>query len=97
MRRMQQGFVPCKDAKPKDAKIPPFQAGSDYFISAIVTRTVSRLLRLTLVSMAALKVSERVSSFISVIFPIRIPLGKIPPVPEVSMISPTTVFADLSI
>ena len=38
---MQQGFVPCKDAKPKDAKIPPFQAGSDYFISAIVTRTVS--------------------------------------------------------
>ena len=34
VRRMQQGFVPCKDDKPKDAEIPPLQAGSDYFVSA---------------------------------------------------------------
>ena len=34
MRRMQQGFVPCKDDKPKNAEISPFQAGSDYFVSA---------------------------------------------------------------
>ena len=33
VRRMQQGFVPCKDNKPKHVEIPPFQAGSDYFIS----------------------------------------------------------------
>ena len=34
VRRMQQGFVPCKDDKPKSAEIPPFQAGSDYSLSA---------------------------------------------------------------
>jgi len=31
---MQQGFVPCKDAKPKSTEISPFQAGSDYSLSA---------------------------------------------------------------
>ncbi len=33
---MQQGFVPCKDDKPKNAEISPFQAGSDYFVSATI-------------------------------------------------------------
>jgi len=31
---MKQGFVPCKDDKPKDAEIAPFQAGSGYSLSA---------------------------------------------------------------
>jgi len=31
---MQQGFVPCKNDKPKNAEISPFQAGSDYSLSA---------------------------------------------------------------
>ena len=34
MRKMQQGSAPCKDDKPKDAEILPFQAGSDYSLSA---------------------------------------------------------------
>ena len=34
MRRMQQGFVPCKNDKPKNAEISPFKAGSDYSLSA---------------------------------------------------------------
>ena len=34
MRRMQQGFVPCKDDKPKNAETSPLQAGSDYSLSA---------------------------------------------------------------
>ena len=31
---MQQGFVPCKNDKPKNAEISPFKAGSDYSLSA---------------------------------------------------------------
>ena len=34
VRRMQQGFVPCKNDKPKNAEISPFKAGSDYSLSA---------------------------------------------------------------
>ena len=32
--KMQQGSAPCKDDKPKGAEILPFQAGSDYSLSA---------------------------------------------------------------
>ena len=31
---MKQGFVPCKDDKPKYTEIILFQAGSDYSLSA---------------------------------------------------------------
>jgi len=34
VRKIKQGFVPCKDDKPKDAKISPFQAGWDCSLSA---------------------------------------------------------------
>ena len=34
MWKMQQGSARSKDDKPKDAKILPFQAGSDYSLSA---------------------------------------------------------------
>ena len=33
---MKQGFVPCKDDKPKYTEIILFQAGSDYSLSARV-------------------------------------------------------------
>ncbi len=42
---MKQGLAPCKDDKPKVTEITPFQAGSDYSLSASVTG-----LELTLVS-----------------------------------------------
>lgn len=35
VRKMKQGFVPCKDDKPKDAEISTFEAGLDYSLSAI--------------------------------------------------------------
>jgi hypothetical protein len=35
---MKQGFVPCKDDKPEDTEISPFEAGSDYSLSAIGTK-----------------------------------------------------------
>jgi len=38
VRRMQQGFVPCKNGKPKNAEISPFKAGSDYSLSATVAQ-----------------------------------------------------------
>ena len=36
---MQQGSAPCKDDKPKDAEISPFQAGSDCSLSAKKNQT----------------------------------------------------------
>jgi len=36
VRKMQQGFVPCKDDKPKYTEITPFKAGSDCSFPAAV-------------------------------------------------------------
>ena len=47
---MQQGLVPCKDDKPKVTEITPFQAGSDYSLSASIPylKQICKLLLTTL-------------------------------------------------
>ena len=53
---MNQGFVPCKDDKPKYTEIILFQAGSDYSLSARIENAyLKELRRLRLEEEALLK------------------------------------------